>query len=299
MNTAVANSLVVVSELVLSAYPMLIKLVDTSIFFQTGLRMIVFTTLAVAGALASGQPLLLSTLLSAETFYTGLLNLTHVFVSYTAFDKLAAGNAMALFYTYPVWNILGASVVLGEQLNLAQAPWIALALAGTIALAQPTATQWSVVGIIAALLAALTETAIYLWFKSQPKETKETKEPQDDSPWVKMIQLYGSSGVLWIVLALVLSSLGYLATKTFDLSSTGFAAILMFNAVVGFGGYALRFYMIPKVSTVVFSALSFLGVIAAYLFGWLGANEVPNLVQLAGAAAIIIANTVLVSRENN
>jgi drug/metabolite transporter (DMT)-like permease len=296
MNTAVANSLVVVSELVLSAYPMLIKLVDTSVFFQTGLRMIVFTTLAVAGALATGQPLLLSTLLSAETFYTGLLNLTHVFVSYTAFEKLAAGNAMALFYTYPVWNILGAAVVLGEQINLAQAPWIALALAGTIALAQPTATQWSVVGIVAALLAALTETAIYLWFKSQPQEAKE---PKDDRPWVKMIQLYGSSGILWIGLALVLSSLGYLATKTFDLSTTGLAAILLFNAVVGFGGYALRFYMIPKVSTVVFSSLSFLGVIAAYLFGWLGANELPNLVQLAGAAAIIIANTVLVSRENN
>jgi hypothetical protein len=114
-----------------------------------------------------------------------------------------------------------------------------------------------------------------------------------------MIQLYGGSGVLWTVLALVLSSLGYLATKTFNLSVPGFAAILLFNAVVGFGGYALRFYMIPKVSTVVFSALSFLGVIAAYLFGWLGANEVPNLVQLAGAAAIIVANTVLVSRENN
>jgi drug/metabolite transporter (DMT)-like permease len=53
------------------------------------------------------------------------------------------------------------------------------------------------------------------------------------------------------------------------------------------------------VSTVIFSALSFLGVVSAYVFGWLGANEVPNMTQLLGALAIIVANTVLVSKENN
>jgi drug/metabolite transporter (DMT)-like permease len=297
MDTVVANGLVVLSELVLSAYPMLIKLVDASIFFQTGLRMLVFTILAIAGAVSSGQPLLFSTLFSGETLATGILNLLHVFVSYTAFEKLAAGNAMALFYTYPVWNILGASLLFGETLTMGAIPWIGLALAGTIALAQPVAEKWNMIGVVAALLAALTETAIYLWFRAKP--SKESEKPDDNKPWVKMIQLYGSSGILWMAFAVIGLLIGYLGANTFNLSSSGLSAILLFNSIVGFGGYALRFYMIPRVSTVIFSALSFLGVVTAYLFGWLGANEVPNMTQLLGALAIIVANTVLVSKENN
>jgi drug/metabolite transporter (DMT)-like permease len=83
----------------------------------------------------------------------------------------------------------------------------------------------------------------------------------------------------------------------FRSSLSGLAAILGFNALVGFGGYALRLYMIPKVSTVLFSSLSFFGIVSAYLYGWIGANEWPNGVQMAGAAAIILANLVLVAKS--
>ena len=43
--------LVLASEVVLSAYPLLIKLVDASVVFQVGLRMLSFTVLAIAAAL--------------------------------------------------------------------------------------------------------------------------------------------------------------------------------------------------------------------------------------------------------
>jgi len=291
----VANGLVVVSEIVLSAYPLLIKLVDASVFFQTGLRMMVFTVLGLIAALSVGQPLLFSTFFSGETLATGLLNLLHVFVSYVAFDKMAAGNAMALFYTYPVWNILGASAVLGEVLKVGALPWMGLALAGAVALAQPTANNWSLVGVVAALIAALTETGIYLWFKARPS----TGTNSESGPWIKMTQMFGGSGLLWLVIAAVGTLGGWFAANTFSVSSSGLSAILLFNALVGFTGYALRFYMIPKVSTVVFSALSFLGIVAAYGFGWIGAGEVPNTTQMMGAFAIIVANTVLVSKENS
>jgi len=55
--------------------------------------------------------------------------------------------------------------------------------------------------------------------------------------------------------------------------------------------------MIPKVSTILFSSLSFFGIVSAYLYGWIGANEWPNGVQMAGAAAIILANLVLVAKS--
>ena len=282
--------LVLASEVVLSAYPLLIKLVDASVVFQVGLRMLSFTTLAIAAALLTGSPIGIGALLTKETLLVGLLNLVHVGGSYVGFDQLAGGNAMALFYTYPVLNILGAAAVFGEKVPMKSLPWIGLALAGTVALSQPTASNWTAIGVAAALLAALTETGIYLWFKSH-------KDGESDQPWTKMAQMYGSSSALWLLGVGVAVATGLLTTGVFKLGAGALPRILLFNGIVGFLGYALRFFMIPKVSTVVFSALSFFGVIAAYLFSWVFAGEVPSMLQAAGAAAIIVANSVLVTKE--
>ncbi len=282
------SGLVLVSEVLLSAYPLLIKRIDMSVVFQTGLRLFVFTVLA---ALIGTVPPL-DVLASTETILMGGTYLLHIFSSYMAFSLLSAGNAMALFYTYPLWNILGTSLLLGEQLDLSNLPWIGVALAGAIALAQPTAKNWSLGGVVMALTAALTETAVYLWFKSHPKE--ETKDP---TPWTKMIQMFGGGGLLWALAIAAATIAGLTTTYMFRSSLSGLAAILGFNALIGFGGYALRLYMIPKVSTVLFSSLSFFGIVSAYLYGWIGANEWPNMVQMTGAAAIILANLVLVAKS--
>jgi probable blue pigment (indigoidine) exporter len=223
---------------------------------------------------------------------TGLLNLLHVGSSYTAFEALAAGNEMSLFYTYPVWNILGAALVFKEKVPLQSIPWIGLALVGTVMLSQPSTTNWSIMGVVAALMAALTETGIYLYFRS-------TTTKEDSEPWTGMFKLYGGSFVLWAGLALIafLVMGSGMFGNLFRVSTGGLKTMLIFNIFVGFLGYALRFFTIAKVSTIAFSAMSFFGVIAAYLLGWIFVGEVPNMMQMLGAAAIVIANTVLVKKD--
>ena len=282
--------LLVLSEVILSTYPLLIKLVDVSVLLQTGLRMAVFTGLAAISAVATKNPLAVGSLLSTETLGAGILNLIHVFTSYTAFDQLTGGNAMALFYTYPVFNILGAAAIFKETIPLNSVPWIGLALAGAIALAQPTTTNWTLVGVICALVAALTEVGIYIWFRIR-------KEKESTEPWTKMIQMYGSSGILWLVGILAAAALGILAKNTLNITPTGLGSILAFNSLIGFTGYALRFFLIPQVSTIVFSVLSFFGIVAAYVFDWIFTNQKPNAIQIAGAIAIIIANANLITRD--
>jgi drug/metabolite transporter (DMT)-like permease len=286
--------LLLLSEIVLSTYPLLIKLVDASVTFQTGLRMISYTILALFSGWLVGAEFKPGVLFSGETVATGFLNLLHVLASYTAFDQLAAGNAMALFYTYPVWNILGSAAIFGEQIDIRSLPWIGLALVGTILLSKPSTSYWTVIGVISALIAALTETGIYLWFKSHSNGRDGTTETQ---PFTKMAQMYGSSGVLWALGVGVMLALGTYGKGIFSITAGGLGSILTYNALVGFLGYALRFYLIPHVSTVTFSAMSFFGVIASYVFSWIFTGEIPTVTQGFGAAAIVIANTVLLSKS--
>jgi len=282
--------LLVLSEVILSAYPLLIKLVDVSVLLQTGLRMAVFTTLAAVAAVLTKNPLAVGSLLSTETLGAGVLNLIHVFTSYTAFEQLTGGNAMALFYTYPVFNILATAAVFKETIPLTSVPWITLALGGAIALAQPTATNWTLVGVISALLAALTEVGIYIWFRLR-------EEKESNQPWTKMIQMYGSSGVLWAVGIAAAAAVGVLAKNTLHITPSGLGSILAFNSLVGFTGYALRFFLIPQVSTIVFSVLSFFGIVSAYVFDWIFTNQKPNMTQILGAVAIMVANGMLITRD--
>jgi drug/metabolite transporter (DMT)-like permease len=68
----------------------------------------------------------------------------------------------------------------------------------------------------------------------------------------------------------------------------------LFNALIGFIGYNLRFYAIPKVSTLVFSLLSFIGVVSSFGFGWLFASETPSAMSALGAALITVASAATV-----
>jgi hypothetical protein len=61
---------------------------------------------------------------------------------------------------------------------------------------------------------------------------------------------------------------------------------LAFNIFIGFLGYSLRFFSIPKLPTAIFSILTFIGVAAGYIWGVVFSNEVPNWTSLTGAAMI-------------
>jgi drug/metabolite transporter (DMT)-like permease len=72
--------------------------------------------------------------------------------------------------------------------------------------------------------------------------------------------------------------------------------MVLFNLFVGFVGYSMRANAIPFVSTAVFSTLSFFGVVAAYVFGYLFNGEKPSMKASIGALMITIANVVLLSK---
>jgi drug/metabolite transporter (DMT)-like permease len=71
-----------------------------------------------------------------------------------------------------------------------------------------------------------------------------------------------------------------------DTSSIRWAQLIGFNALLGFTGYISRFYAISNIPTIVFSLLSFIGVVAGYLWGILFTDDKPTIMAMIGGGMI-------------
>lgn len=292
-----AEALVLGSEITLSAYPILIKSVPTNLWTQVVSRMGVYGLMSFLAMMVK-EPGQFTKIIPTQMAGAGLLNLLHVGTSYKAFKDLPAGNAMAIFYAYPIWNLLGAWIFLGEKIAADSLVWVGMALAGMVMIAQPDVGSIldtkHPFALLCAVLSGLTESAIYFYFKILGKNEQE-------GTLKRMFELYGGS-FAWILMALMGSGLSTPISAqmpTLDLSWKTWLPMLLFNGLVGFGGYLMRFSAIPLVSTLVFSMLSLIGIVAAYTFGYLFQGEKPSWMALAGSILIIVANGVLISKNGN
>ncbi len=291
LTSSAANAVVVGSEATLSLYPILIKAVPTTLTTQLLSRFLTFSLLAAI--LATPKDLLATWGTKAGALRSaglGSITLAHVAASYYAFGQLPAGVAMSLFYTYPFWNLLGGVLGFGEKVSTTQVLLTLLAFVGVVLVSfgssqtpegaaagtPPPPIRWG--GIAAALAAALTESAMYFGVRT-------AKVP---SPYYATLELY--PGALFGLLAFLgLRKVQGEATQI-DTRPSIWGPMLLFNALIGFVGYALRFWAIPKVATATFGLLSFVGVVASFLFGWWFAGEKPTMMTAAGAALISLAS---------
>ena len=196
---------------------------------------------------------------------------------------------MSLFYTYPFWNLLAGVIFFGEKISPVSIILLIISIIGVYLVSKQERKQdtqegytgqqqeqhsWQ--GIAAGLMSALTETAVFIAMR-----LLSVKEPASPAAFI------ASHTVLGTVLAAVLPAL-LPTVKTTMLSgtSTGWMNMILFNAIIGFGGYALRMYVIPRLSTSTFSILSVIGAAAAFFWGWLYAEETPTLQKLIGAGLI-------------
>lgn len=291
MISAAASGLAVLAQSLTSLYPILIKRVDTNILTQTAVRFVIYPIMALLlGGIGSFGAVTNSWSSWGIILAAGLLNLTHVFSSYVAFDELQAGIAMSIFYTYPFWNMLGARIFLGEPLETWTLPLFAVALIGTYLIASGVSESTSykeqkggkslpVRGIIAAVLAALTETGIYLTVRGS----------STPNPFSNIIMLYLGGALLLIGALPFLKASG----QTLDLQLKSLVPTGAFNAAIGFSGMTLLFYVARHLPAYMYSILAFVGVITAYLYGVAFAEEVPSKRAIGGTGLVLGAIALL------
>lgn len=277
---------VLYSELVLSLYPILVKTVNTNIFTQVLARFLVFPALALAfGSATDFSSIWGSPYEAFVGLLHNLLNLGHIASSYISFKNLPVGSAISLFYLYPIFNIIAGALLFGEALSFFSIFLIAIALIGVYFITTsheekgPTdKSKNHMYGIIMGILAALTETAIFIFVKS-------SKNAQM-SPYYVVNHLYPAGLVMLLLYAIF-------NTSVVDTKAISWTKLLGFNAVLGFTGYISRFYAIPKISTLVFSLLSFFGVAFGHIWGILFTGEKPNARGMIGSGLIATAAAIL------
>lgn len=267
---------VLYSELVLSLYPILIKVVHTNMYTQLLSRFIIFPVLAFAGATLYNQPLWDSTSDWLSALVMNVVNVVHIGASYIAFRDLPAGTAISLLYTYPIFNLLAGVLFFGESISLLSIGLILIAFVGTYLIATSHKDDKKKddtyhKGVLMGILAAMTEMLFFIFVRSNKKAQQ--------SPFYAISQLYPFG-----LLALI--GYGLFHTTAVDTSAINWTKLIGFNALLGFTGHIARFYGISNVPTIVFALLSFIGVIGGYVWGLLFTDDKPTLQAMIGGGCI-------------
>jgi drug/metabolite transporter (DMT)-like permease len=290
------ETLTIGSEVILALYPILIKIVDTSLLRQLTARFSTFLVAAIAFSVSTGgaKQLIQSLTNPAITLGLGAIYILHVASSYLAFKRLDAGTAMSLFYTYPFWNLLAGVILFGEKISVSSIILLLVSFIGVYLVSKPASSaaqeqtgkegfetaaaqqSWDLTGIFAGLLSALTETGVFAAMR-----LLSVKEPASPSAFIAGHSLLGT-----VVALLAAAFIPTVKKEVTAGTPQNWLYMILFNAIIGFGGYALRMYVIPRLSTATFSILSVIGAAAAFFWGWFYAEEVPTLEKLFGAALI-------------
>jgi drug/metabolite transporter (DMT)-like permease len=287
--TQLATLTTITAEIALALHPILIKQIGVSLPTQLFARLGIYSALATGLSSPADRKFSWGSWSAAtQSIVFGLMNLVHIGTSYLSYEHLPAGSALALFYTYPFFNILIGVLFLGDSFDFKLLPLLAMAFLGVLLISKYTKDgneeeqgtepkegfenkpkKSIMIGVVASLISALTETMIYMIAKTG----------QEPTAFLPILKLYPGA---------FLGLLAFLGVSKAPLSTdvNKWIPLVLFNIFIGFLGYSLRFWSIPRLPTAVFSILTFIGVAAGYGWGLTYAKEIPSGGALLGAGLI-------------
>lgn len=273
------------SESLLSLYPVFVKNIGLSLTLQTWSRCFSY---AVISAFFIDYPFIYHALTSSSGILLALTTIAHIYTSYRGFELLESGVAYSLFYLYPIIILLIAN----KQIH----PIILLALFGVFLLVSDEKFDVmnlvnSPEGFIMILLAATTEAAIYFLVR----DIKTTNN------WNHIFISYFLGALLFSAYFFVnkfttstTENIFKSVTTTNNTLYSRLSFSLGINTVIGLFGYLLRFYAITRLDTYLYAVLSYFGIVMAFVYGIFINGETINFQKIIGALLIVISNMVLI-----
>jgi drug/metabolite transporter (DMT)-like permease len=284
-----SNAGVLLSEALLALYPQLIKqneLVELQL--QVILRVLVIFALSYIYILherrtnVDKDP---QRKLGISMKY-GAINSLHIASSYYAFQKMDSADALAIFYTYPIWNMFLSNVMLGDKIDRSRLSAVVAAFIGVLCILQPNVGMMKTHGggVLAAFIAALTESLLFVSFH-------DSKNPQ--RPSERIFEQY--AGTLVYVVASVFFVRKFFSNKisnNITLQRELIGKIILFNVVIGFSMHLTRAWAARFSRPETFSVLSMTGVLFGFLYQLVFERKTPSKLKVIGGLLIMAGGAV-------
>lgn len=205
----------------------------------------------------------------------GLLNATMAFCLMSAFDHIAVGLAILIFYLYPVFTALGAWLTRQETLNRGILIGLVGSFAGLALALGDTGEAASMVGMALAACAALLMTGVILL---------SARVLQTDNVRAVTLHMHISGALMFVVISVIAGDFSLPHT---DQGWVGLVAVPVFYTIA----VATFFAGIAWIGGVRTSLVMNLEPIASISLGFILLGQVLTEQQLVGAALVIAAVT--------
>lgn len=285
----------IVSNVLLSSYPILIKqyITDISVLVQLIIRVVTYILLALPILVIGGEGLnVITNTVNPKFLAISAVNLLHIYSSYKGFEYLNAGVSLTTFYSYPIIQVLLARIFLGTTLSKENIYHLFGCLVGIGILNKDSYSDTNKnikKGFIFIAIAALTEAIIGVFYKKE----------SFSNPFMSLYTLYAPAFLLLLMYFLFSNRIelhdNLLNKIEFNYSTL--KKIILYNILIGGLGYTLRLFSLSQISINWFSALSFTGSVSAFIMGWFFLGEKIKIHHLLGSA-VIFYNLYYINKAN-
>jgi len=269
------------AESLLSFYSIFVKKINVDLTMQIWTR---FFTYFIISSFFVDWSFICKSMMSAPGLLLSIVTIAHVYSSYRSFQLLDSGAATTLFYVYPIIILLFSGAVISPILLVSIFGVYLISNDLRKPIENPSTTTdkttskerfWNE-GIIAALMAAITEAIIFFL----------VKRLRTMNNWNHLFLSYFGGAIaltiyLWHNIATIPLSDGF---------SSGLSISLLVNAFIGLFGYYLRFYAITRLDANIYAPLSYFGIIMSYVYGIFLNNDVLSMQKIIGTLCIVFTN---------
>lgn len=247
----------ILGESLTSVYAAVTKGSSLNVLDQTFIRSAVYTLASIPGM---DFELVKKLILSPNGLGLAFNNIIHVLTSYYAFKQLPVGMSILLFYTYPIFYLL----LSGSEITWKIWGLIGLCMFG-IFIIYNNDLSFNTLGIISIIIAALTEAITF--------------------HLVNKINTDSNSNEMF--LTYYLTTLVTLPFITLGVFKEAGLKVGLFNLLLGYTGYNLLYTAVKKLPPVIYTLVSYVGIIVSFLIGKFFFGETHGNMSWIGVGIIL------------
>ena len=210
-----------------------------------------------------------------KMLWASFLNALRLYLFIVAFVYTSIGNAVILFYTYPIFTAILGIIILKEKISKRQGFLLLFAFAGIVIAYSDRSFSFGdndFIGMLAAVFASILYATTLILFKSET--------------------LFYSRNELLFYQNL-LGSFIFLPFFVIDfpnISPADFGIGLTYATVIGVIGFSLFFFGLKYLKASTATALMYIEVVSAILLSYLWMNDILSLTMIIGGGMIILSS---------